>query len=301
MYLQHYGLARAPFEMTPDPAFLYLAEPHREGLATLVYAVGQRKGFVMLTGEVGTGKTTLLHALLARLDAQCAAAFIFNPRLEPLDFFRMLFDELGIEERCASKAEYLLALNRFLIARLERNLTTLLIVDEAQNLSAEMLEEIRLLSNLETPRSKLLQILLVGQPELKTKLAQPGLRQLRQRIVLRHELRPFDEEETGEYVAERLRLAGHTGAAIFKRSGVRTVWEVTGGIPRLVNVVCDSALLLGYARGWTTLGRGAILEVARDLDLPTVAPRRPGDASGAQPSTRWMPFGLLRKRWAGRA
>ena len=299
MYLQHFGLARAPFEMTPDPTFLYLAEPHREGLATLAYAVGQRKGFVMLTGEVGTGKTTLLHALLAQLDAQCAAAFIFNPRLEPLDFFRMLFDELGIEERCETKAGYLIALNRFLIARLERNLTTLLIVDEAQNLSAEMLEEIRLLSNLETPRSKLLQILLVGQPELTEKLARPELRQLRQRIVLRHALRPFDEEETGAYVAERLRLAGHTGKEVFKRSALRTIWEVTAGIPRLVNVVCDSALLLGFARGWTTLGRGAILEAARDLDLPA-APSRSGAANGSPPA-RWTPFGLFRRRSAGRA
>ena len=301
MYLQHYGLARAPFEMTPDPAFLYLAEPHREGLATLVYAVRERKGFVMLTGEVGTGKTTLLHALLARLDSECAAAFLFNPRLEPLDFFRMLFDELGIEARCSSKAEYLMALNRFLIARLERNLTTLLIVDEAQNLSAELLEEIRLLSNLETPRSKLLQILLVGQPELREKLARPELRQLRQRIVLRHELRPFDEEETGAYVEERLRLAGHTGQEVFKRSAVRTIFEVTGGVPRLVNVVCDSALLLGFAKGWTRLERGAILEVARDLDLPAAPPRRPGGTNGSLPTTRWTPFGFFRKRSAGRA
>jgi general secretion pathway protein A len=262
--------------------------------------VGQRKGFVMLTGEVGTGKTTLLHALLVRLDSQCAAAFIFNPRLETLDFFRMLFDELDIEERCQTKGEYLLALNRFLIARLERNLTTLLIVDEAQNLSAELLEEIRLLSNLETPRSKLLQILLVGQPELQEKLARPELRQLRQRIVLRHELRPFDEEETGAYVEERLRLAGHTGKEVFKRSAVRTIWERTGGVPRLVNVVCDSALLLGFARGWTTLGRGAILEVARDLDLPVAPSRRSGEANGSLPA-RWTPFGFFRRRSAGRA
>jgi general secretion pathway protein A len=193
-----------------------------------------------------------------------------------------------------------MALNRFLIARLERNLTTLLIVDEAQNLSAELLEEIRLLSNLETPRSKLLQILLVGQPELEEKLARPELRQLRQRIVLRHALRPFDEAETGEYVGERLRLAGHTGKEVFKPSAVRTIWEVTGGIPRLVNVVCDSALLLGFARGWTTLGRGAILEVARDLDLPATPPRRPGEADGPLPA-RWTPFGLFRRRSAGRA
>ena len=211
MYLTYYGLARSPFEMTPDPAFLYLGEAHREGLATLVYGVRSRKGFVLLTGEVGTGKTTLLHALLAQLDAGTASAFIFNPRLEPLDFFRVLFDELGIEENCRTKADYLLALNRFLIARLERNQPTLLIVDEAQNLSEEMLEEIRLLSNLETPTSKLLQIMLVGQPELAEMLAKPELRQLRQRIVLRHSLRPFDGGETTAYVEERLRLGGLHG------------------------------------------------------------------------------------------
>src|SRR5574338_517609 len=172
MYHEFYGLVRRPFEMTPDPAFLYLGEVHREGLATLAYGVRARKGFVLLTGEVGTGKTTLLHALLAQLDRETASAFIFNPRLGPLDFFRMVFEELGIEEKCETKAQYLLALNRFLIERLERDVPTLLIVDEAQNLSPEMLEEIRLLSNLETPTSKLLQIMLVGQPELLEMLDQ---------------------------------------------------------------------------------------------------------------------------------
>ena len=244
MYREHYGLARTPFEMTPDPAFLYLGESHREGLATLVYGVQAGKGFVVLTGEVGTGKTTLLHALLAQLDAQCAAAFIFNPRLEPLDFFRMLFDELGIEERCETKAGYLMALNRFLIARLERNLTTLLIVDEAQNLSAEMLEEIRLLSNLETPRSKLLQILLVGQPELTEKLARPELRQLRQRIVLRHALRPFDEEETRGYIKARLRAAGTT-RDLFSKDAQSEIHRQSGGVCRVINSICDLCLLLG--------------------------------------------------------
>ncbi len=219
MYHSYYGLVQSPFEMTPDPAFLYLGDTHREGLATLVYGVQARKGFVLLTGEIGTGKTTLLHALLAQLDRETLSAFIFNPKLEPLDFFRVLFDEFGIEERCSTKGEYLLTLNRFLIGRLEQDLTTLLIVDEAQTLSPEMLEEIRLLSNLETPTSKLIQILLVGQPELWEMLADPGLRQLRQRIVLRHQLRPFTEEETAAYVQERLRLAGYTGKGIFKSRG----------------------------------------------------------------------------------
>jgi general secretion pathway protein A len=253
--------------MTPDPAFLYLGETHREGLATLVYGVQSGKGFVMLTGEVGTGKTTLLHALLGQLDASTASAFLFNPKLEPLDFFRILFDEYGIEEPCRTKAEYLLALNRFLIDRLSRNEKTLLIIDEAQTLSSAMLEEVRLLSNLETPSSKLLQIMLVGQPELNQVLARPELRQLRQRIVLRHQLRPFDEKDLGAYIDERLTLAGYTGKGIFKRSALKEIFDVTGGVPRVVNIVCDSALLTGYARGKTLLGSDVIREVARDLQL----------------------------------
>jgi general secretion pathway protein A len=294
MYLTYYGLACSPFEMTPDPAFLYLGEAHREGLATLVYGVRSRKGFVLLTGEVGTGKTTLLHALLAQLDAGTASAFIFNPRLEPLDFFRVLFDELGIEENCRTKADYLLALNRFLIARLERNQPTLLIVDEAQNLSEEMLEEIRLLSNLETPTSKLLQIMLVGQPELAEMLAKPALRQLRQRIVLRHSLRPFDGSETTAYVEERLRLAGYTGKGLFDKKALSELHEISGGIPRLVNAICDGALLLGYARELDELSRDVIREVARDLALE--APRAPAAAdpgSAARHSRRGL-LGLFR-------
>jgi general secretion pathway protein A len=267
MYHTFYGLIRAPFEMTPDPAFLYLGETHREGLAILVYGVRSRKGFVMLTGEVGTGKTTLLHALLAQLDASTDSAYIFNPRLEPLDFFQLLFDDLGIEEACFNKAEYLLALNRYLIDRLKGDRTVLLIIDEAQNLSAEMLEEIRLLSNLETPNSKLIQILLVGQPELSEMLDRDDLRQLRQRIVLRHELKPFDAGELEFYVEERLRLAGYTGKGIFKRSALRELFAVTGGVPRLLNVVCDGALLTGYGRDQATLDAEIIREVANDLHL----------------------------------
>ncbi len=275
MYRQHFGLLKRPFEMTPDPSFLYLGEVHREGLATLVYGVQARKGFVLLTGEVGTGKTTLLHALLAQLDAATHSAFIFNPKLEPLDFFRMLFEEFGIEEPCSTKGEYLLALNRFLIDCLARDETVLLIVDEAQNLSPEMLEEIRLLSNLETPTSKLIQIMLVGQPELNELLRRPELRQLRQRIVLRHHLRPFSGAETAGYVEERLRLAGYTGKGLFRPAALREVHRLTGGVPRLVNIVCDSALLLGYGRGLERIGREEIAEVARDLELPPAGGEEP--------------------------
>jgi general secretion pathway protein A len=263
----HYGLVRSPFEMTPDPSMLYLGEAHREGLATLVYAVQAGKGFCVLTGEVGTGKTTLLHALLSQLEANTASAFIFNPRLEPLDFFRMVFDEYGISEPCQSKADYLLALNHFLIERLSRNEKTLLIIDEAQVLPPELLEEVRLLSNLETPTAKLLQIILVGQPELSDVLARPELRQLRQRVVLRHHLRPFNEKELKDYVDERLGLAGYTGRGIFKRDARKELFRVTGGVPRLANIVCDGAMLQGFAQGVTSLGADVIHEVARELQL----------------------------------
>jgi general secretion pathway protein A len=295
MYCEFYGLLRRPFEMTPDPAFLYLGEAHREGLAMLQYAVESRKGFVLLTGEVGTGKTTLLHSLLSQLDARTSSAFVFNPRLKPIDFFKVIFDEFGIEQACRTKGDYLMALNRFLIAKLERDEPTLLIVDEAQNLSAEMLEEIRLLSNLETATSKLLQIMLVGQPELAAMLGRPELRQLRQRIVLRHHLRPFDAPECASYIDERLRLAGYTGKALFDRGGLREIHEVTGGIPRLVNIVCDGALLLGFSREIPQIGRRAITEVARDLDLAPGA--RSAEEMGApEPTSRRRRglFGLFR-------
>ena len=256
MYHEHYGLVRSPFEMTPDPAFLVLGDTHREGLATLVYAVRSRKGFVLLTGEVGTGKTTLLHSLLAQLDRETAAAFIFNPRLEPLDFFRMLFEEFGIEEVCRTKAEYLLALNRFLIERLERDVPTLLIVDEAQNLSPRCSRRSGCSrTSRRRPRS-CSRSCWSGSPSWPSMLAKPELRQLRQRIVLRHTLRPFTEEEMNHYVDERLRLAGYTGKALFENAALAELYRVTGGVPRLINVVCDGALLLGYGREDATLDAG---------------------------------------------
>ena len=299
MYLEFYGLIRAPFEMTPDPAFLYLGESHQEGLATLVYGVQARKGFVLLTGEVGTGKTTLLHSLLAQLDPSTASAFIFNPKLGTHDFFRILFDEFGIREKCRTKAEYLMALNSFLIERLERDETALLIIDEAQNLSPELLEEVRLLSNLETPTHKLLQIMLVGQPELSDLLAKPELRQLRQRIVLRHDLRPFTSAELDDYVGERLRLAGYTGKEVFNRAALKELFAVTGGVPRLVNVVCDGALLTGYSREKSTLGRDVVREVAGDLKLceapgTSAMGNEAGSAKRSDSGRGW--FGLRRRK-----
>lgn len=267
IYCEHFGLIRPPFELSPDPAFLFLGEAHREGLATLLYGVQSGKGFVMLTGEVGTGKTTLLHALLAQLESDVHSAFIFNPRLEPLDFFRVLFEELEIEPPGDTKAEYLLKLNDFLIERLRNDERTLLIIDEAQNLSAEMLEEIRLLSNLETSSSKLIQIMLVGQPELREMLRRSDLRQLKQRIALSQHLRPFNESEMREYIENRLRKAGFTGRRLFRRDALKSLYRFSGGTPRLINSLCDGAMLLGFVRQKTLIEARMIEEVAADLDL----------------------------------
>ena len=267
IYCEHFGLIRPPFELSPDPAFLFLGEAHREGLATLLYGVQSGKGFVMLTGEVGTGKTTLLHALLAQLESDVHSAFIFNPRLEPLDFFRVLFEELEIEPPGDTKAEYLLKLNDFLIQRLRNDERTLLIIDEAQNLSAEMLEEIRLLSNLETSSSKLIQIMLVGQPELREMLRRSDLRQLKQRIALSQHLRPFNESEMREYIENRLRKAGFTGRRLFRRDALKSLYRFSGGTPRLINSLCDGAMLLGFVRQKTLIEARMIEEVAADLDL----------------------------------
>ncbi len=292
MYCEYFGFVRRPFEMTPDPSFLYLGEAHREGLATLVYGVQSGKGFVLLTGEVGTGKTTLLHALLAQLDSTTASAFIFNPKLSPMDFFEMLFQEYGIDRKCRGKAEYLMALNEFLIERLANDEQTLLIIDEAQNLSPEMLEEIRLLSNLETPTSKLIQIILVGQPELNELLSRDELRQLRQRIGLRHHLRPFNEREMRDYVGERLAKAGYTGKALFKRSALRELFSSSRGIPRIINNICDAALLQGYARELATVDGTLIREAARNLMIPgsEEGNRRRSSVSGGRRIGRILGF-----------
>lgn len=296
IYCEHFGLLRPPFELTPDPAFLYLSEVHREGLATLVYGVQAGKGFVMLTGEVGTGKTTLLHALLAQLQPTTHAAFIFNPRLEPLDFFRVLFAELELTPVGHTKAEYLLQLNEFLIERLSRNEQTLLIIDEAQNLSAEMLEEIRLLSNLETPSSKLIQILLVGQPELKEMLKRPDLRQLKQRIAISQHLSSLNELETKDYIENRLRTAGFTGRRLFRRGALKALYQLSAGTPRLINSLCDSALLLGFVRQKTMIDADMIEEVAADLDLIGEGSQRPAEMPqrSAEKSRKRGIFSLFR-------
>ena len=247
MYLTFYGLAEKPFNATPDPRFLYMTPGHREALAQLLYGTQERKGFIVLIGKVGTGKTTLLHALWQRLKEQSAISFVVNSTLSFDGILEYILADLGITSAGESRAQRLIALNNFLIKREREGQNTVLIIDEAQNLEVATLEQIRLLSNFETPTSKLLQILLVGQPELKTRLDLPELRQLKQRVGLRCHIPPLTVEETRAYIRTRLRIAGARDLGLFADSAVDRISAYARGIPRLINIVCDHCLLFGYA------------------------------------------------------
>src|SRR5499427_845664 len=247
MYLTFYGLVEKPFNATPDPRFLYMTPGHREALAQLQYGVQERKGFIVLIGQVGTGKTTLLHALWQRLGNQSAMSFVVNSTLPFDELLEYVLADFGITKAGESRAQRLIALNNFLIERQRDGQTSILIIDEAQNLDVATLEQIRLLSNFETPTSKLLQILLVGQPELKARLNLPELRQLKQRVGLRCQIPPLTLEETRVYVRTRLRIAGARDLGLFTDSAVDRISAYSGGIPRLINTVCDHCLLIGYA------------------------------------------------------
>jgi len=247
MYLTFYGLAEKPFNATPDPRFLYMTPGHREALAQLQYGVQERKGFIVLIGQVGTGKTTLLHALWQRLGDHSAMSFVVNSTLPFDGLLEYVLADFGITKVGESRAQRLIALNNFLIERQRDGQNSVLIIDEAQNLDVSTLEQIRLLSNFETPTSKLLQILLVGQPELKTKLNLPELRQLKQRVGLRCQIPPLTPDETRVYIRTRLRIAGARDLALFDDAAVDRISAYAGGIPRLINTVCDHCLLFGYA------------------------------------------------------
>ena len=268
MYEQFYGLRENPFNVTPNPEYIYLGEHHREALAQLLYGVREKKGFIVITGEVGTGKTTLIRYLLDKLDGngRTKTAFLFNPKLAVNDFIQYILKDLGIRVQGKTKGEYLHNLHRYLLHAYQRDERVILIVDEAQGLKPELLEEIRLLSNLETSRSKLLQIVLLGQPELDKTLSQPGFRQLRQRINLRYHLPPLSEKETKEYIGKRLRIAG-AKEPIFTEKAIKQIYLKSGGIPRLINILCDNALLNGYALDQKMGGERSVKEVAKDLYL----------------------------------
>src|SRR5579863_3995836 len=245
MYLAFFGIAEKPFAITPDPRYLYLSARHADALAHLVYGINEAGGFIQLTGEVGTGKTTTIRSLLARAPKNAEIALILNPRLSPGELLRTLCEELGLGVGDADDGnikELVDVLNRHLLHMHAQGRRVVLIVDEAQDLSPEVLEQIRLLTNLETETQKLLQIILIGQPELRSLLAREDLRQLAQRITGRYHLDPLSREETAAYVRHRLRVAGAT-RDVFTRGALYEIYRVSGGIPRLINIVCDRALL----------------------------------------------------------
>ena len=267
MYESFYGLKENPFNVTPNPEYIYLGENHREALAQLLYGVRERKGFIVITGEVGTGKTTLIHYLLDKMNGNhTKTALLFNPKLTVDDFIQYILKDLGVRVQGKTKGEYLHNLHRYLLHAYQRDERVIIIVDEAQGLKPELLEEIRLLSNLETSRSKLLQIVLLGQPELDKTLSQPGFRQLRQRINLRYHLLPLSEKETKEYIGKRLRIAG-AKEPIFTENAIKRIYLRSGGIPRLINILCDNALLNGYALDQKKVDERSVKEVAKDLYL----------------------------------
>ena len=277
MYKRFYNLQRNPFEIPPDPSFLFATKRHNEALAALYYGVKRRKGFVVMTGEVGTGKTLLVRCLLQVLNrANIAYAYVFNPRLSPMEFLQYIAGDLRIPTAGKSKSELLLDLSSYLIARHQKGYTTVLVVDEAHHLSAEVLEEVRLLTNLETPAAKLLQILLVGQQELEEKLDSTDLRQLKQRIALRSTLTGLDLEETRGYIHRRLQLAGSTTPSeLFPMETVLEVHRHSQGLPRLINTLCENALIHGYARQSKSISPEIVEEIAVEFRLHAERPTLP--------------------------
>ena len=264
MYLEFYGLKEKPFSQTPDPRFLYWNDAYRETLASLSYGIRERKGFIAMLGEAGTGKTTLLRKLLDDLGDDIVSVFLFNPNATFEEILEYTLSELGIPSPGGRKLAMLQRLNEFLLAAYSEGRNTILLIDEAQDLESDVMESLRLLSNLETANDKILQIVLSGQPELADKLAEPGLRQLKQRIAVRCRIEPLQFEELSSFIEARLEVAGGT-PNLFEPDALPVIWEFTNGIPRLINTLCDNALLLGYALGKRTIDYEIASEVAADL------------------------------------
>lgn len=265
MYKSFFGLKETPFNVTPDPRFIYLSRHHLEALSALLYGIESRRGFIEITGEIGAGKTTLCRTLLKEIQGRAHSAFVFNPKLSELELLQVIVEDFGIVPSGKRRKDYFDALNRFLLEELEKGHNAVLIIDEAQNLTPHALEQIRLLSNLETTQEKLLQIILVGQPELKMLLARPDLAQLRQRIGIRYHLPALNLEETGKYITHRLRVAG-SEEQVFTPEAVEKIYERSGGVPRLINLLGDRALLGAFAKGIRIVETALIEEAQADLE-----------------------------------
>jgi general secretion pathway protein A len=271
MYRAFYNLRESPFNVTSDPGFLFLSPTHREALDHLTYGIGQRKGFLAITGEIGSGKTTLCRALINRLDSTTKVALILNSVLPETQLLEAIVEDFGVVCEKRTKGALIKKLNKFLLEQLALGNNTVLIIDEAQNMRASALETIRMLSNLETEKEKLLQIVLVGQPQLKDKLNLPELVQLKQRIAVRFHIRALNEREVGRYVEHRLTVAGSDGRIIFDEEALKLIYRYSAGIPRVINILADKALLLGFVRETFMLDRALIEHCIKELDGEEIA------------------------------
>src|SRR5918992_6297212 len=282
MYDQHFGFLEPPFSVTPDPRFSYTNSVYQEAFATLRYGIETRKGFIVITGEAGTGKTTFLREFLRNVGSTVHKAFFFNPHVDLNELLRLVLHDLGIESSTEDRLTMMAQLNEYLIEQLRKDHVVSLLIDEAQNLSDEMLEELRLLSNLETDREKLLQIVLMGQPELERSLERQELRQLKQRVAIRCRLTPLAAREVASYIDSRLETVGYEGKELFDSGCIEKIALYSKGIPRLINVLCDNALLIAYASSKRKVSPAIVQEAARDLQLlepPRAKPRPKGNAA----------------------
>jgi len=266
VYLEYYGLKEPPFNITPNPRFLFFSAKHREAFNHLLYGIRERKGFVQLTGEVGAGKTTLCRALLEQLGPDFSTALILNPVLDADQLVKAIAMELNLQVKGLDRLETVAEINRFLLQQVEHHKDTVLIIDEAQALPRELLEQVRLLSNLETDERKLLQIILMGQPELRDRLNEHGLRQLRQRITVRYHLNPLKHSEVAQYISHRLQVSGANGSPTFTTPAVWRVYRYSRGIPRLINAVCDKCLLAGFVQRRDKIDFSMVGRAMRELE-----------------------------------
>jgi general secretion pathway protein A len=266
MYLEFYRLKEFPFNITPDPRFLYFSPQHREAYDHVMYGILQRKGFIELTGEVGSGKTTLCRAVLSNLDSCVETALILNPSLTETQLLRAMLNDFGLDARGRDRLAYIEKLNDFLLQKSKEGTNVALLIDEAQDLSPQVMEQVRLLSNLETDQQKLIQIVMCGQPELQKRLERPDLRQLRQRITVRYHIAPLTVEDTMMYIEHRLRVAGSDGSIVFEPGAVRDIHRYSKGCPRLVNAVSDNALLAGYVARSNTITPRHVKRAVQQLE-----------------------------------